>query len=82
MARSDAAIGQRLTFDNGRQVEIKRRIAEGGFSVIYLAKDCYSLSQPSSLLTTCNMGGEREFALKRILIPDNETLNKIRQEKK
>jgi hypothetical protein len=28
------------------------------------------------------MGGEREFALKRMLIPDNETLIKIRQEKK
>jgi len=80
---SDGAIGQRLTFDNGRQVEIKRRIAEGGFSVIYLAKDCCSSSQPSStVVTTCTMGGEREFALKRMLIPDNETLIKIRQEKK
>lgn len=83
-AARDAAIGQRLTFDNGRQVQILRRIAEGGFSVIYLAKDCSpsALStSSSSTRTTCNMGGKREFALKRMLCPDEETLNKIQQEK-
>mmetsp|Transcript_1802 Transcript_1802/g.2701 ORF Transcript_1802/g.2701 Transcript_1802/m.2701 type:complete len:384 (-) Transcript_1802:471-1622(-) len=65
--------GEVVIFDNGRKVQITRQIAEGGFSVIFSARDCNESRSSSG-------AGNTTYALKRIICPDEETTKKCREE--
>jgi serine/threonine kinase 16 len=57
-----------IEFDNGRKVYLGKKIADGGFSVVFKARDYHSDDKKPC------------FALKRIVCGDNEMVEKCREE--
>jgi len=70
------------TYASRRKIEIIRQIAEGGFSVVYSAKDCVDSLRNTNdnLITTASLGGRRSFALKQIICHDEGVTRKCREE--
>jgi len=60
-----------IEFDNGRKVCIGKKIADGGFSVVFEASDYSAIHRSEN--KPC-------FALKRVICGDSETVEKCREE--
>jgi len=60
-----------IEFDNGRKVCIGKKIADGGFSVVFEASDYSAIYRSEN--KPC-------FALKRVICGDSETVEKCREE--
>lgn len=66
--------GPLLTMDNGKSVRVGRKIAEGGFSIVFEATEVLTEGSSNSNTTA------KKYALKRIACPDPELLQACRDE--
>ena len=70
--------GPIITLDNGMKVRRRHKLAEGGFSVVYLASGVGVTNSNSNK----NNSMKEQYALKQIQCPDNETRSSCVREAK